>query len=169
MYRHFDRGIVIINRIIECRLNYVLYRFDNILHNDMQRGIIFSKFSIIFWSKKKIFYIYYSSLERRIIKLENYRSRTINGFRVCFEYSTQNHSLSISNFKRKRIYHPCEIVSNWVRGASVRIRFLGIGERKEGEKRVARVRVLNSYENPNSICNNPGWVFTRSLRNTVCL
>lgn len=59
MYRHFDRGIVIINRIIECRLNYVLYRFDNILQHDMQRGIIFSVETLdyLLIEKKDILYL----------------------------------------------------------------------------------------------------------------
>lgn len=108
MYRHFDRGIVIINRIIECRLNYVLYRFDNILHHDMQRGIIFSVETLDYLLIEKKDILYLLLLERRIIKLENYNLEQL----TRFEYSMQNHSLFISNFKRKRIYHPREIVSN---------------------------------------------------------
>lgn len=141
-----------------------LYRFDNILH---ESTIIFCSFRnhsrLSFWSKirRKIFYTYYS--EWRIIKLQ---SRTINAFRCASNISHRVTPFRISNENVPCI--PREIISNWVRDASARFQF-GTGERKEGEKRVARAGVLNSYENPNSIRNNPGWVFTRSLRNTVCL
>lgn len=74
--------------------------------------------------------------------LRIFRTESFSPFRISNVYTTRNH------FQLSRR----------------RIRFVGIGERKEGEKRVARAGVLNSYENPNSICNNPDWVFTRSLR-----